>query len=201
MMQWTGTLLRKVACLFAVLFACFRLRSGLGVRVKVRACDVVCPLDTAAVTEFWRLNLFSCTSSSFFCVGTLSSRGKLFIFIFIFFFAGGLVCLRADVSYLLFTRATKVIGDVCAQARFCWNSRQTSLSKGFSLITSMTLPLNYIFVLLLPYFTRPALNNYCFELENLIVTQTIALHNMADEGNEMSASCSNTFILGIELIE
>ena len=65
----------------------------------------------------------------------------------------------------------------------------------------MTLPLNYIFVLLLPYFTRPALNNYCFELENLIVTQTIALHNMADEGNEMSASCSNTFILGIELIE
>ena len=50
----------------------------------------------------------------------------------------------------------------------------------------MTLPLNYIFVLLLPYFTRPALNN-CFELENLIVTQTIVLHNMANEGNEMSA--------------
>ena len=36
-------------------------------------------------------------------------------------------------------------------------------------------------------------------LENLFVTQTIALHNMADEGNEMSASCSNTFILGIDI--
>ena len=36
-------------------------------------------------------------------------------------------------------------------------------------------------------------------LENLCVTQTIALHNMADEGNEMSASCSNTFILGIDI--
>ena len=112
MMQWTGTLLRKV-CLFST--SVRALRSGLGVRVKVRACDVVCPLDTAAVTEFWRLNLCSCTSSSFFCVGTLSSRGKLFIFIF-FFFAGGLVCLRADVSYFLCPRATKEIGDVCAQA-------------------------------------------------------------------------------------
>ena len=36
-------------------------------------------------------------------------------------------------------------------------------------------------------------------LENQFVTQTIALHNMADEGNEMSASCSNTFILGIDI--
>ena len=36
-------------------------------------------------------------------------------------------------------------------------------------------------------------------LQNLFVTQTIALHNMADEGNEMSASCSNTFILGIDI--
>ena len=60
------------------------------------------------------------------------------------------------------------------------------LFQRVSLVTSMTLPLNYIFVLLLPYFTRPALNN-CFELENLIVTQTIVLHNMANEGNEMSA--------------
>ena len=77
MMQWTGTLLRDVAC--------FRLRSGLGVRVKVRACDVVCPLDTAAVTELWRLDLFSCTSSSFLCAGMLSSRGKCFLF---FFFRG-----------------------------------------------------------------------------------------------------------------
>ena len=77
MMQWTGTLLRDVAC--------FRLRSGLGVRVKVRACDVVCPLDTAAVTELWRLDLFSCTSSSFLCAGMLSSRGKCFFFFFFFF--------------------------------------------------------------------------------------------------------------------
>ena len=27
--------------------------------------DVVCTLETAAVTELWRLKLFSCTSSSF----------------------------------------------------------------------------------------------------------------------------------------
>ena len=38
--------------------------------------DVVCRLDTAAVTELWRLELFSCTSSSFLCAGTLSPRGK-----------------------------------------------------------------------------------------------------------------------------
>ena len=135
MMQWTGTLLRDVAC--------FRLRSGLGVRVKVRACDVVCPLDTAAVTELWRRDLFSCTSSSFLCAGMLSSRGKGLFFVFCFFFsAGGLVCRRVDVSYFLrctrkrddvpFPRATKEIRDVCTQARFSWNSRQTSLSKGFS---------------------------------------------------------------------
>ena len=80
MMQWTGTLLRDVAC--------FRLRSGLGVRVKVRACDVVCPLDTAAVTELWRRDLFSCTTSSFLCAGMLSSRGKGFFFVFCFFFRG-----------------------------------------------------------------------------------------------------------------
>ena len=39
-MQWTGTLLRNVAC--------FRLFV-----TSVRACNVVCPLDTAAVTELW----------------------------------------------------------------------------------------------------------------------------------------------------
>ena len=44
----------------------------------VRACDVVCPLDTAAVTELWRLDLFSCTSSSFLCAGTLSPRVAIF---------------------------------------------------------------------------------------------------------------------------
>ena len=57
-MQWTGNLLTNVAC--------FRLRSGLA----------MCALDTAAVTELWRLDLFSCTSSSFLCAGTLSPRGK-----------------------------------------------------------------------------------------------------------------------------
>ena len=62
-MQKTGTLLRNVAC--------FRFFA-----TSVRACDVVCPLDTAAVTELWRLDLFSCTSSSFLCAGTLSPRGK-----------------------------------------------------------------------------------------------------------------------------
>ena len=41
-MQCTGTLLRNVAC--------FRLRSG--------QCDVVCTLDTAAVTEFSGLICF-----------------------------------------------------------------------------------------------------------------------------------------------
>ena len=49
-------------------FAYFRLRSGLAMWF--------CPLDTAAVTELWRLDLFSCTSSSFLCAGTLSQRGK-----------------------------------------------------------------------------------------------------------------------------
>ena len=67
-MQWTGTLLRNVAC--------FRLFV-----TAVRACDVVCPLDTAAVTELWRLDLFSCSSSSFFCAGALSSRGKCCYFL------------------------------------------------------------------------------------------------------------------------
>ena len=80
----------------------------------LRACNVVCTLDTAAVTELWRLDLFSCTSSSFLCAGTLSRRGKC-----CYFFAGGL----AGVDKHLFQRV--------------------------SFITSMTLPLNYIFVLLL----------------------------------------------------
>ena len=60
------------------------------------------------------LVLFSYTSSSFLCAGTLSPRDKC-----CFFFAGGLV----GVDKHLFQRV--------------------------SLITSMTLPLNYIFVLLL----------------------------------------------------
>ena len=59
--------------------------SGLGLCLEMslvfdwtsfRACDVVWPLDTAAVTELWRLDLFSCSSSSFLCAGTLSPRGK-----------------------------------------------------------------------------------------------------------------------------
>ena len=73
---------------------------------------MVSPLDTAAVTELWRLDLFSCTSSPFLCAGTLSQRGKC-----CYFFAGGLI----GVDKYLFQRV--------------------------SLITSMTLPLNYIFVL------------------------------------------------------
>ena len=95
-MQWTGTLLRNVACFTN----------------SVRACDVVCTLDTAAVTELWRLDLFSCTSSSFLCAGTLSPRDKCC------YFAGGLV----GVDKHLFQRV--------------------------SFITSIYLPLNYIFVLL-----------------------------------------------------
>ena len=64
-MQWTGTMLRNVAH--------FRLPSGLAM--------LVCPLDTAAVTELWRLDLFSCTSSSFLCAGTLSLRVKCCYFL------------------------------------------------------------------------------------------------------------------------
>ena len=62
----------------------------------LRCCNVVFTLDTAAVTELWQLDLFSC-----------------------YFFAGGLV----GVDKHLFQRVP--------------------------FITSMTLPLNYIFVLLL----------------------------------------------------
>ena len=74
---------------------------------------MVCPLDTAAVTELWRLDLLSCTSSSFLCAGSCLREANVAIF------AGGLV----GVDKHLFQRA--------------------------SLITSMTIPLNYIFVLLL----------------------------------------------------
>ena len=35
----------------------------------------------AAVTELWQLDLFSCTSSSFLCAGTLSPRGKCYDFL------------------------------------------------------------------------------------------------------------------------
>ena len=94
-MQWTGTLLRNVACF----------------RSSVRTCDVLCPLDTAAVTKLWRLDLLSCTSSLVpLCWYAVSERQMLL------FFAGGLV----GVDKHLFQR-----------------------------VSSMTLPLNYIFVLLL----------------------------------------------------
>ena len=65
---------KKVGC--SGLGLCFRLFV-----TSVGACDVVCPLDTAAVTELWRLDLFSCSFSSFFCAGTLSSRGKCCYFL------------------------------------------------------------------------------------------------------------------------
>ena len=74
---------------------------------SARAYDVVCKLTTAAVTESWRLDLFSCTSSSFLCAGTLSPRSKC-----------------------------------------CYFSTR-GLFQTVSLVTSMTLPLNHIFVLLL----------------------------------------------------
>ena len=75
---------------------------------------MVCPLDTAAVTELWRLDLFSCTSSLFLCAGTLSPRGKCCYF---------LREVKSGVDKHLF--------------------------QTVSLITSITLPLNNIFVLLL----------------------------------------------------
>ena len=103
MMQWTGTLLRNVACSSLVF------DFGRGLRY-----DVVCTLDTAAVTELWRLELFSCTSPSFLCAGIAVSERQILLF-----FAGGLV----GVDKHLFQRV--------------------------SFITSMTLPLNYIFVLVL----------------------------------------------------
>ena len=56
---------------YYVWVACVVFDFGQGLRY-----DVVCTLDTAAVTELWRLELFSCTSSSFLCAGTLSPRGK-----------------------------------------------------------------------------------------------------------------------------
>ena len=64
MMQWTGTLLKTVAF-----------------STSVRACYVVCPLDTAAVIELWPLDSSSCTSSLFLCAGTLSPRGKCCYFL------------------------------------------------------------------------------------------------------------------------
>ena len=80
--------------------------------------DVVCTLDTAAVTELWRLDLFSCSSSSFLCAGTLFPKRQMLPF-----FAGGLVIGLVGEDKHLFQRV--------------------------SFITFMTLPLNYIFVLLL----------------------------------------------------
>ena len=77
--------------------------------------DVVGPLDTAAVTELWRFELFSCTSSSFSCAGTLFPRGKCCHF----FFAEGLVGVDKHVFEMV------------------------------SLVTSVTLLLDYIFVQLL----------------------------------------------------
>ena len=74
--------------------------------------DVVCTLDIAAVTELWRLELFSCTSPSFLlCWYTVSERQMLP------FFAGGLVGVDKHPFQTV------------------------------SFITSMTLPLSYIFVL------------------------------------------------------
>ena len=75
---------------------------------------MVCPLDTATVTELWGLELFSFTSSPFLSAGTLSPRGKC-----CYFFARGLVGVDKHHFQMV------------------------------SLVTSMTLPLNHIFLLLL----------------------------------------------------
>ena len=74
---------------------------------------MVCPLDTAAVTELWRLEWFSCTSFSLLCAAMLSPRGKCCEF-----FAGGLLGVDKHLFQMVFP------------------------------VTSMTPPLNYIFVLL-----------------------------------------------------
>ena len=120
---------------------------------------MVCPLDTAAVTELWRLDLFSCTSSSFLCAGMLSSRGKFF---FLFFFRGRFslpACRRLLFPSLpsLF-RVQQRKYETSARRQGLVGIVDKHLFQRVSLVTSMTLPLNYIFVLLLPYFTRPALN-------------------------------------------
>ena len=47
---------------------------------------MVCSLDTAAVTELWRLDLFSCTSSSFLFFWYAVSERQMLLF-----FAGGLI--------------------------------------------------------------------------------------------------------------
>ena len=96
-----------------VFFFFFSLVFDLGQGLRNLRYDVVCTLETEAVTELWRLELFSCTSSLFLCAGTLSSERQMLLF-----FAGGLV----GVHKHLFQRVS---------------------------LTSMTLPLNYIFVLML----------------------------------------------------
>ena len=62
--------------------------SGLGLCLELslvfdfgQGWGVVCTLDSADVTELWWLDLFSCTSSSFLCAGTLSPRGKCCYFL------------------------------------------------------------------------------------------------------------------------
>ena len=80
---------------------------------QARACDLVCTLDTAAVIELWRLDLFSLLLPRSFVLVRCLREANVAIF------AGGLV----GVDKHLFQRV--------------------------SFITFMTLPLNYIFVLLL----------------------------------------------------
>ena len=94
MMQWTGTLLRNVAC--------FRLR-----------------------LVMWFVHKTLPVSLNY----------------------GGLICFLALLSHsFVLVRCLREANVAIFCGRFNW-SRQTSLSKGFS--SSMTLPLNYIFVLLL----------------------------------------------------
>ena len=67
----------------SLVFACFFFFSlvfDLGQGLRNLRYDVVCTLETEAVTELWRLELFSCTSSLFLCAGTLSSERQMLLF-------------------------------------------------------------------------------------------------------------------------
>ena len=82
--------------------------------------DVVCKLETAAVTELWRLELFSCTSSSFLCAGTLSPRGKC-----CYFLGDGLVGvdkhLFQRVSFITFMTLRLNYSGAPARAKRAWD--------------------------------------------------------------------------------
>ena len=67
---------------------------------------MVCPLDTAAVTELWRLNLFSCTLPLSFVLVRCLREANVAIF------AGGLVGVDKHLfqRFCLFSR--KLLGNI-----------------------------------------------------------------------------------------